>query len=262
MLRYLVQLIGNQRDYGLLSYLAKYLREPSCSIIKEVYGRAIQNLTLQEMGFFLLSSDFDALESTAEVERHANDLLSILNGVVKLKFKIMDSIGVSKAYDNSGDFVASLDDDGDGFLYTTSAGIVLFRTKHSSWRFELKSAALAFQEADNQHPNVVEMWRIARNYPEVGEALHHYGNYTNWFNLYKIYEVIEHDIEKNTLKEWTQGKAEDFTYSANNAHVSGYEACHSSTKFAKASSKRTSMSLLEAEVFVDNLLEKWLNSKY
>lgn len=223
----------NSNDPALLSYLINNRQEPSW-IVKEVEGKC-----------YLISSDFQDLTNAEEVKQRADELLYVLNGIVKFKFIY--------AHLSRTNNLIYIDDHGNA-LKTTNKDI--------TFRANISAGEQYFHNADGQSPSIMETWVAARKYPEVEETMRHYANQTNWFNLFKVYEVIEHDVDKATLNKWVQGRAEDFTYSANNARVSGYDARHSSAKFPKASSRRTAMSLPEATEFITNLLIQWLRTKH
>ena len=223
----------NSDDPALLSYLINNRQEPSW-IVKEVEGKC-----------YLISSDFQDLTNAEEVKQRADELLYVLNGIVKFKFIY--------AHLSRTNNLIYIDDHGNAVKTTN---------KDITFRANISAGEQYFQNADGQSPSIMETWGAARKYPEVEEAMRHYANQTNWFNLFKVYEVIEHDVDKAILNKWVQGRTEDFTYSANNARVSGYDARHSSAKFPKASSRRTAMSLPEGTEFVTNLLIQWLRTKH
>jgi hypothetical protein len=220
-------------DPALLSYLAKHPEKSSWFVIevKEVY--------------YLIAPDFQGLATSEEVRQAANDLIFILNGIMKLKFKHAHLIrGTTVGYfDNGGQLIRAA------------------VSKDIATRFHLSGGEPFFQDADAKIPSSMDIWMKARNDALVEEALQHYANEHNWFNLYKVFEIIEHNVDKSTFGKWTQSKADDFTYSANNARASGHTARHSSTKFQKASAKRTPMPLAQAHEFITDLLLQWLCTK-
>src|SRR6266568_7789566 len=88
-----VELTSN--DPALLSFLAKYQKEPSWGVV-EVGGR-----------YYLLSSSFQGLTSPEEVRQNADTLLFLLNGIMKLKFKSghLDKAGNVIYLDDNGQLI-------------------------------------------------------------------------------------------------------------------------------------------------------------
>src|SRR5437868_1594129 len=90
-------------DPALLIYFTKHLQEPSCTIIKEEdrYELCSSDIDALESsaslgrdidGLFsvlhLLSPSFKTLRTDEKVREGINGLLSILNGIIKLKYKM------------------------------------------------------------------------------------------------------------------------------------------------------------------------------
>jgi hypothetical protein len=193
---------------------------------------------------YLISPDFQGLSSPPEIWEAADNLLFVLNGIMKLKFKSANlTRGSTIAYFDEKDQVIS------------RTG-----TRSIAARVSIRAGEPYYQDADAQHPSSIDIWLKAQKNSAVLEALQHYSNQLNWFNLYKVYEVIEHDVGKKTIDSWTKGRNDDFTYSANNAHASGLAARHSLKRYAP-SSKRKALSLEEATEFISNLLVQWLQTK-
>ena len=157
-------------DPALLSFLVKYPANPSWSVI-EVEGK-----------HFLLSPDFQGLSSPQEVWQAADNLLFVLNGIMKLKFK---STSLER-----GSTVAYFDENNEIISRTGTRSIPM--------RVSLSAGESYYQDADAQQTSVIDIWQKAQNNDAVLEALQHYSNQLNWFNLYKVYEVIEHDVGKKT----------------------------------------------------------------
>jgi hypothetical protein len=224
-----IELTSN--DPALLSFLVRYPANPSWSVIEV------------ESKHYLISPNFQGLTSPQEIWQAADNLLFVLNGIMKLKFK---SVSLER-----GSTVAYFDENNQIISRTGTRSIPM--------RVSLSAGESYYQDADAQQTSVIDIWQKAQNNDAVLEALQHYSNQLNWFNLYKVYEVIEHDVGKITLDTWSKGRNEDFTYSANNAHASGFAARHSSVKFSP-SSKRKAMSLQEGAEFISALLSQWLQT--
>jgi hypothetical protein len=225
-----IELTSN--DPAFLSFLVKYPAPTSWSVI-EVEGK-----------HYLISPSFQSLTAPQGVWQAADNLLFVLNGIMKLKFKSASLL--------RGSTVAYFDEN-DQIISATSTRVI-------PGSVSLSAGESYYQDTDAQQPSIINIWHTAQNNDAVLEALQHYSNQLNWFNLYKVYEVIEHDVGTKTLDTWTKGRNDDFTYSANNAHASGFAARHSTVKFSP-SSKRKAMSLQEGAEFISALLSQWLQTK-
>ena len=230
-----VELASN--DPALLSFLAKYGKELSWSVV-EVEGK-----------YYLLSTNFQGLTSPEDVSQNADNLLFLLNGIVKLKFKY--------AHLNRAASVVSFDDHGHIIRTTTPRDVPT--------RINVSAGEPYFQNAEAQHLSSMDIWLRAQNNSTVEEALQYYSNQHNWFNLYKVYETIKKDttrleekraIPRGSFDKWTRGRKVDFEYSANKAR-------HSSLGYhpPKAGVRIVYMSLQEADEFVMDIFFLWLQSK-
>jgi hypothetical protein len=244
-----------------LSFLATHLQETVslgeqlCSVLEKECGY-VQHSARPELiapissesrsTYYLLSSEFTLQnDAYAVFDRANNKLLPLLNALTAL---FLDPhvclIKAGQVYlpDQYGRLIQKT-----AILQLTGGELQLYES--------------VLHVANARHAEIMKVWLAMKKDRAVEDAMLYYTNQMNWFNLYKVYEVIEHDVRRDILNKWTQGRAEDFTYSANNARVSGYDARHSSAKYPKASSKRSSMSLQEAFVFVTDLLLRWLQTK-
>src|SRR6266702_6251345 len=168
-------------------------------------------------------------------------MLPFLNALVKLKISAFAS-------------PLAIDD----VFRLDAEGRMIWEAAYVTWT--QSSLENKLQQGAGQPLNFTEIWHLSQKYPEVHEALNQLANETNWFNLYKVYEIIELDVGKKTLDTWTQGKNDDFTYSANNAHSSQYAARHSSVTYGP-SLKRKSLAPSEAAELITNVFLQWLKTK-
>jgi hypothetical protein len=189
-----IELTSN--DPALLSFLVKYPASPSWDVIEV------------EEKHYLISPNFQSLTSPQEVWQAADNLLFVLNGIMKLKFK--------SAILGRGSTVAYFDENDQLIRATGSRDI--------STRLSLSGGEPYYQVADAQHPSSIDIWLKAQNSSVVLEALQHYSNQLNWFNLYKVYEVIKKDttrlernqtISRGTFDKLAGGRRFDFEESAN-----------------------------------------------
>jgi len=246
MLQWHVELICERP--ALPAFLSTALQEPLYTVkagSTDSYicysGAEPQLAARKTSGYYLLSSDFELLTDAGEVHDQAKARLPFLNALIKLKisaFAVPLAIGGVYRLDAQGRFIWELG--------SVTISVSTLASKH--------------QSAPGQPLNCTEVWRLAQKHVKVDEALHHLANETNWFNLYKVYEIIEHDVGEKTLNTWTQGKYEDFRYSANNAHASRYAARHSSVKFSP-STRLKAMALSEGVEFITSLFLQWLQTK-
>ena len=223
-------------DPALLSYLAKHPEKSSWFIRAD--GET----------YYLVSPNFQGLANAADVWQAADDLLFVLNGIMKLKFKYAQLI--------RGSTVAYFDPNGQVIRASVSKDVQL--------RLNVSAGEPSFQSADARNPSSMAVWMKAQNDPLVEEALQHYTNEHNWFNLYKVYELIKKETcraeekrtkDRGTLEKWTKGRKLDFEESANRGRHSslGYQPRPGVTI--------TYMSLQEADDFIIDLLLLWLQAK-
>lgn len=239
------------REPQVLAFLTTIFQEPSFTVTAGATacyyvnpGEEPRLTARRTSGYFMLSSEFTSISTATDVQARAKEMLPLLNAIIKLK------LGVDTTPIEIDDVFRP---DTEGRMIREIASVVAIAYRYPS--------ISQLQNAHAQSPTFIEIWRAERMYPEVEEAMLHFANQRNWFNLYKVYEVIEHDVGKNTINKWMQGQADDFTYSANNARVSGLNARHFSAKFQKTSVKRTPMSLQQAIEFISSLLLQWLQTK-
>ena len=226
-------------DPALLSFLAKYRKEPSWSVV-QIGGR-----------YYLLSSSFQGLTSPEEVRQMADSLLFLLNGIMILKFKYAH-------LEKAGD-VVYLDDNGQIIRTTTSKSVPI--------RVHVSAGESYYQSTDVQQLSSMDIWLKAQNSPLVEEALQHYANPHTWFNLVKVFEIIANDagksensgkLSKGTFDKWTQGRdfgknppgrSFDFLQTAHSYHWSGLSARHSSVESRRRAGVNP-MSLQEAIEYI------------
>lgn len=130
-------------------------------------------------------------------------------------------------------------------------------------------------EEDAQH----ERFKAAK-LSRIKQALLYYAQGLTWFNLYDVYECVRKDLQELENRaipdHWLtdasgRNRLMDFRQSANNAYISGYAARHTyaeSSEIDRISDKLVrlkgtgeeivTMTLSEAEAFIENLLVQWL----
>lgn len=189
-----IELTSN--DPSLLSFLVQYRKEPSWSVV-EIGGK-----------YYLLSSSFQGLTSSEEIRQMADNLLFLLNGIMKLKFMYAH-------LDEAGTVICL--DDHDRIIHTTTS-------KDVPTRVNVSAGVMYYQSTDAQQISSMDIWLKAQSNSTIWEALQHYTNPRNWFNLYKVYEVLKKDItrlerdrtiSRGTFDKLAGGRRFDFEESAN-----------------------------------------------
>ena len=183
-----------------------------------------------------------------EVWQAADNLLFVLNGIMKLKFK--------SASLERGSTVAYFDEN-DQIMSRTVSRIITMTSSFSA-------GETYYQDADIHQPSILEIWQTAQNNEIIEETLQYYSNEHNWFNLYKVFETIRRDtyrlqdqglLPKGTFDTWTKGRKVDFDESANRERHSSF--VYSPTQKVKF----VYMSLQEANEFISQLILQWLQTK-
>ena len=122
-----IELTSN--DPALLSFLVKYPANPSWVVI-EVKGT-----------YYLISPSFQGLTAPHEVWQAADNLLFVLNGIMKLKFKYANLV--------RGSTVAYFDESGQLVSATVSKNIV--------GRANISAGEPFFQNAEAQNPGILDI---------------------------------------------------------------------------------------------------------
>lgn len=229
-----VELSSN--DPALLSFLVKYPANSLWAII-EVKGT-----------HYLISPNFQGLTNPHDVWQAADNLLFVLNGIIKLKFKSASLV--------RGSTVAYFDENNQFINATVSKDLIM--------RANISAGEPYYQDADAQQPSIIDIWHKAQHNAIIEEALQHYSNEQNWFNLYKVFEIIRRDtyrleekriIPRGTFDKWTKGRKVDFDETANRER-------HASFVYSpKQGVEIVYMSLQEAVEFISELFSLWLQSK-
>ncbi len=270
-------------DPALLTYFAKHLQEPSCTIIKEEdrYELCSSDIDALESSvslgqgtngllsvFHLLSPNFKTLRTDEKVRVGVNGLLFMLNGVIKLKYKmpgLTRELTISPSQVRIG--IVSMRDDQGRKLKTTARDLTM--------RANITVGEDFLLAADTRSPTAVEIWRLARSSPPIARALYYYGKaqVDDTSNLRKVVEEIMVDTYTGSrnpnFKEWKEqwpknvggrSKIENLWEWLNNAYVTGDKAAHSpATSFQQ--STNMFISTPEALDIIHTLLTIWLEEK-
>lgn len=295
MLRRHVQVVS--ADPELVAHLSHYLHDPSCNILEEdgkfrlrsSYFETLPLLSLAAMQtgqsygigsvLSLRNPAFDMLSTSMKVEACISALLSILNGIIRLKYK---NCGVLERGGSSEDRSPKGVKLGSDYEITSSSQRAYSASKDIVIRARLTAGAPFYQASSNQQPTTEKIWNVAGRNAPVARVLHYYAELENPVKLRKVIEEImaETDTEAATRKgnihyrEWyaqnwsepeiTTSKLEEIIAFLHNPLLSGDQALHSepladtkqATKFLG-----TTMSLPEVREIVHVLLMKWITSK-
>jgi len=254
----------------LLLYLSDHLQSPTCTITK--VGNA----------FWLGSSYIDALKDTGQLgtgtkgilsvlklidpkfDKKANSdkeiicvegILSIINGVIKLKY---NHYGLQHIEDIS----ASTKKKG-RVIDDTEEKKPITETKTLSCRINVQAPYSEFEEADKQPYRAVEIWDIAMDNAPVARVLHYFAkaNEKDRISLRKVREEICEDTKAYWFKQLVgKEELEEFDQWVNNAHVGGDKAAHSTIKShidrAKGIEDTTS-----SPIDFQSSIMQWVNTK-
>jgi len=229
--------------------------------------------------------------TTTQIYENADKLLLILNGIIKLKYK-MDGLTRSRNVSPAQKEPSELSRlDNQNRVVTTTA-------KTISARFNLSAGEDYLLVADRKRPSLVTIWNKARRHTNIKRALSYYAGQTDWSNLYRVYESIKPDVEqlinRNKLSQATynswvtdasgRNRENDFTETANNFNLAGTDSRHPAMRSFKVERQRKSsivkvvipnkklgrppkkvavlpVSLDEAKVLIENVLIGWLKVK-
>ena|SRR2546422_6327392 len=271
-------------DPTLVSYLAQYFQEPSCTI-EEVEGKfflrssyfealptlptltnAVQHTDALGSVIYLLSPEFDKLPPREKVEKCIEGLLLVLNGIIKLKYKAHN--GLTRFRSISPDVTEpgiDVDVDAQGHRVYTA-------TKGTRMRVIIAAGSDFFRDADKQSPSTKKIWDIAMNNSAVARALYYYamakqdaeGEPGYIFNA--LQEIEDHGGQ--AIGQWEPVKVRNLRQWAHNAHISRGKARHPVNKSDPNKAQVIMQSLpsydeiaKEAREFIYNLLMGWIQAK-
>jgi hypothetical protein len=295
MLRKHIQVFSG--DPELVAHLAHYLHDPSCNILEEErnfylrssYFETLPPLSLMAMQtgqnqgirsvLSLISPAFDTLSALMKVETCISALLSILNGIIRLKYKNCGGLERGRSSEDGSPKGVK---PGSDYEINTSGQRVSSASKDVVTRVRITAGAPFYQTTSNQQPSTEKIWNVARSDAQVARVLHYYSELENLVNIRKIFEeiIFETDVDaakrKNKIhysewyaQKWAEPeiatrKIEEAVAFLHNPLLSGDQALHSEP-FADIRQANkflgTTMSLAEVAEIAHVLLVKWITSK-
>ena len=295
MLRKHIQVFSS--DPELVAHVAHSFHEPSCTILEEdgkFYLRSSYFETLPLLSLAAMQTEqnqglrsvlslgrppFDALSPPMKIEACISALLSILNGIIRLKYK---NCGVLERGGGSESRFPQGFQPGSDYEINESGQRAYSASKDIAVRVRLTAGAPFYQTTGNQRPSTGKIWHIARSDAPVARVLHYYAEGEKPTQLRKVFEEImaATDVNAATRKgklhysEWFKQrwaepeiatrKLEEAVAFLHNPLLSGDLALHSE---AQADTKQadmflgTTMSSPEAREIFHVLLMKWVTSK-
>ena len=217
-------------------------------LIDTISTNKLINTRIEDNRCFLSGAYFSSFSSPEEVKESTTELVSALEGFIRLTVGRKISIEIS-----------------------TITEIMLDGSKHDYVYFEEKielksSMTLEVTHADGTvkvlGPKQVfsEHAMLCVSSPEFAQALNIYGNGTlQWSDLFKVYELIADNCGGTSeliARGWTRKKdIERFKRSANDPSISGISARHAVFRYDPL---KNPMKILEGRAFIDSLLYKWI----
>jgi len=204
-------------------------------------------------GCRLRSDSFAACTTPHDVLEDAEQVLSILSGVLRLTRDSHEGLRVGAVFRRRDD---------------ESRDVVLHVQDTLKVRAELGEPTVTITDSDGivrvaappRRP--LEIARLGLADETVAKALRLLANATDWVGLYRLYEVMEEDIggeRKLVRRPWCPAaRLKRFKQSANSPTVAGDTARHGTEP---GDPPRDPMSLDEARAFVHELVEGWFGSK-
>jgi hypothetical protein len=208
----------------------------------DLFRSARLNVREEGGGYYLRSSDFDALSTSQEVREKASELLPLLTGIVKLQS------GYSEAV--TQDAVIEVKDDGTCVEIKESAARMRARAKITIGKLTSDSA-----------PTEGELWlNLSQQDAKVMDALRFFEEETTWWSLRKTYEAVEFGYKRQEsllnkkLGLRSLGKIKQFKEWAS-YHVHGEQGAPPNQD------QHPLLTLPQAESFIRDLLITWLRQK-
>jgi hypothetical protein len=284
-------------DPELVAHLACYFHDPSCTILEEEgrfylsssYFETLPSLSLAAMRtgqheglgsvLSLMCPTFDTLSSPGKVEECISAVLSVLNGIIRLKYKNCGVLERGRSSEGRSLKGVTLGSDYD---ITSSGQRVYSASKDASCLFRLTAGAPFYQTTSDQRPSTEKIWHIARSDAPVARALHYYAELENPMKLRKVIEEIMAATDTNAstrrgnihypewyTQHWTEPeiatiKIEEAVAFLHNPLLSGDKALHTEPFADTRQAARfpgSTMSVPKATDIVHALLMKWITSK-
>ena len=203
-------------------------------------------------GYYLISTEFDSCQSSAEVKNKAIDVLDILNGAKTL------ALGGNTPI-KFGHIVREKADGTKEIIKEMSDTITL---RDSISIIKKDSEGKIIEEIHHPADDVPKWLTFGLRDEKLKRALRIYGKERHsWAGLYKVYEIIEDAIggmQEIIKKGWTtKSSIKRFKHTANSPSAIGDEARHGKEV---TSGPKKPMHLSEARSLVETMLIRWLNS--
>jgi len=202
-------------------------------------------------GYYLISTDFDSCQSSAEVKNKAIDVLDVLNGAKTLALGGNTPIKFGHIVREKAD--------GTNEIIVEISETLTIRDSISIVKKDSKGKII---EEVYPADDVPKWLAFALGDKKLKRALRIYGEERHsWAGLYKIYEIIEDAIggmQEIIKKGWaTKSSIKRFKHTANSPSAIGDEARHGKEV---TSGPKKPMHLSEARSLVETMLIRWLNS--
>jgi len=236
MKKWLIRLKGHEFD---LQDLVVLFNQPDLNIIEK------------QGNYYLKSSELNSILDANDVYKRAVGFLKIMNGIAiinNLKYRMVEVDAISEISKN-GSYK--------NYIYPHEE--INMRSKVSATATVIKSDG-SIDSTQSQRD--YKPWiTLAMNNRDVLRAFEFLIDET-WYSLYKALEVIGDDLgkmDKIIKRGWaTKKMLKRFTQTAQSEQVLGDEARHASKKFKPPNDP---MSKLEAQSFINNVMNKWISSK-
>jgi len=204
-------------------------------------------------GYCLASSEFSSMTESGEVLKRANELLNVINGILKVTFPNHQPV-------SADGIVVRVDEAGKRDRYVHIAGTLGVRVRMRANLTVIKPDGTA--EPAAQHPTQAASWMaIARRNADVTHVLGLFAQPT-LVRLYNILDVVAGDVggEKALINMgWAaKGEIKRFKQTVDSMEAAGDDARHGKKNF-KAPKKP--MSLREAQNLVGAIIRGWLQIK-
>jgi hypothetical protein len=252
----------------LLSYLADHLKNPTCTITKDsgcfYLGSsyidtliATGNIGTEAQGIFsvlkLINTNFDQKIDKDKEDICIEGILSILNGLIKVKY---NHFGLERIHNAPlGATIA-------GKVINIFENKKIFSVSKSiPMRIRIQAPYSEFEDADKQKYTGRDMWDIAMNNAIVARVLHYFAKaeVEDRSDLRKVREEIYGD-NRDWFKQAVEHKLEYFDQWADNPYIGGDKALHALSAGQKERAKGINDTPTSPINFRDIIMQ-WINTK-
>jgi len=238
---WLAELDGHSRDLTLLTDL---LQSHDTHIV------------LHGTRFYLHSNSWEILSSDRDVNARAEQLLSTILSIFKMRLKLLQPVTIARIVDLRSEeprryvwfHIAPKNWKRSKYLADQMAAAESLGAQKLSQHKRHLSTLLASVEVKPAAHNVLRLWSEG-----------------DWRQLYAAFEIIEHDVGNSStllsLRWISRNQLNRFKRTANSPHILGLEARHGASMTVPP---RDPMSADEAKIFIAKLIQRWLchqNSK-